>query len=279
MADISAGGAEFRAGRVISRSFSTFFRNIVPFGLLALVITAPTYIYSFLTLPGDLAALDGSELDTGYGSAVVGVVQLLLSYLVMAALVYGTLQDLKNNKVSIGECFSQGLARMFPALGVAILSLIVIALACLPLVGVAFYVDELGGFSVPATLILIIPPVMVLLMLWVTVPVAVTERRGIGSLGRSMELTKGYRWRVFFLVLMLFAIAFALTLLIGGVIAGLAVGGGAKMGGLLGGIVVVQWIFAALLSSFMAVVYAVAYHDLRVAKEGVDSDQIAAVFD
>lgn len=258
MTDISAGGAEFRAGRVIAQSFSTFFRNIVPFGLLALVITAPTYIYNFLTLPGDMAALEGAELDIGYGSITASVVEVLLGYLVMAALVYGTLQDLNNNKVSIGECFSQGLARMFPALGVAILSAIATVL----------------GF-----VLLIIPGFMVLTMLWVTIPVVVTERRGFGSLGRSMELTKGYRWRVLFVALMMIAVVFGLAFLFGAVIAGMALGGGAGAGGLLSGVVVMQWIMSALMTSFMAVVYAVSYRDLRVAKEGVDTDQIAAVFD
>ena len=257
MTDISAGGAEFRAGRVIAQSFSTFFRNNVPFGLLAMVVMAPVYIYSFLAMPGDMAALGGGELEAGYGSIAASIAEVLLGYLVTAALVYGTLQDLKNNKASIGECFSQGLARMFPALGVAILSAIIM------LVGL---------------ILLVIPGLMFMVMLWVAIPVVVTERRGFGSLGRSMELTKGYRWRVFFVAVMLLAIIFGLAMLVGGGIAGLAIGG-AGIDGMMQGIVVMQWILSALMTSFMAVVYAVTYHDLRVAKEGVDTDQIAAVFD
>jgi len=257
MADISAGGVEFRAGRVIAQSFSTFFRNIIPFGLIALVVMSPTYIYTFLTLPGDLAAIESGDTDIGFGSAAASLGELFLGYLVTAALVYGTLQDMKNNKVSIGECFSQGLARMFPALGIAIVALILTAL----------------GF-----VLLIIPGLIVMTMLWVAIPVVVTERRGFGSLGRSMELTKGYRWRVFFVAVMMIAILFGLALPLGGVTAGLIVAG-AEIEGLMTGLVAVQWVISALMTSFMAVVYAVSYHDLRVAKEGVDSDQVAAVFD
>ncbi|MDH5558714.1 MAG: hypothetical protein OEZ03_15295, partial [Alphaproteobacteria bacterium] len=211
MADISAGGVEFRAGRVIAQSFSTFFRNIIPFGLLALVVMSPTYIHTFLTLSAvDLAAIESGDTDIGFGSAAASLGELFLGYLVTAALVYGTLQDMKNNKVSIGECFSQGLARMFPALGIAIVALILTML----------------GF-----VLLIVPGFIVMTMLWVAIPVVVTERRGFGSLGRSMELTKGYRWRVFLVAVMMIAILFGLTLPVGGVTAGLIVAG-AEMEGL-----------------------------------------------
>lgn len=255
MVEVSAGGMEFRAGSVIARSFSTFFRNILPFGLLALVVTSPTYVYTILTLPSDLA---GFETEFSFGSGVTTVVELLLTYLVTAALVYGTIQDLRNNRVSVGDCFSQGLARMFPALGVAILS---------------------GILTMLAFVALIIPGFMVMAMLWVTIPVVVIERRGIGSLGRSMELTKGYRWRIFLILLVLFVILIAMSLLIGVVTAGMMFGGSGEMNTMFTGVLAMQWILSAFISAFMAVLSAVSYHDLRVAREGVDTDRIASVFD
>lgn len=272
MADIAAGGMDFRVGRVIARSFSTLFRNIAPFGLLALVLTSPTYVYVILTRPSGFIEYDGYEMGIGYGAGVIGIVEILLTYMVTAALVYGTIQDLKNNRVNVGDCFSQGLARMFPALGIAILSGIVTMLALIPAI--------IGMFIFPLSILVLgIPGLIVLIMLWVAIPVAVIERRGIGSLGRSMELTKGYRWRIFFVLLILIVILIALSFLIGIVTAGIAIGGGAETGAAVTGTVVMEWILSALISSFMAVTYAVSYHDLRVAKEGVDSSQIAAVFD
>ena len=41
----------------------------------------------------------------------------------------------------------------------------------------------------------------------------------------------------------------------------------------------VSLIWNAIWSTFYAIVVVVTYHDLRVAKEGVDTEQIAAVFD
>jgi hypothetical protein len=270
MADISASGLEFRTGSVIARSFSVFFRNIAPFGLLALVLTSPTYVYAILAGPSDLAEI--GEFEAGVGTQlVVGIIEILLTYLVTAALVYGTIQDLKNRKVSVGDCFSQGLARMLPALGVAIVSGLVTLLAAIPIIFAAFI-----PLAIP---ILAIPAVIVLIMLWVAIPVAVVERRGINSLGRSTELTKGYRWRIFFVLLILIAILIAMSLLVGVAIAGMAIGGSGEMSTTITGAVVMEWILSALISAFLAVTYAVSYHDLRVAKEGVDTDQIAAVFD
>ena len=49
--------------------------------------------------------------------------------------------------------------------------------------------------------------------------------------------------------------------------------------GTLTAMMVALWILTALSTALYAVVSAVGYHDLRVAKEGVDAEQIAAVFD
>jgi len=257
MADISASGMEFRTGSVIARSFSIFFRNIIPFGLLALVLTSPTYVYVILTRSSESAEFSEFEMLTGGGAVVIFIAELLLGYLVMAALVYGTILDLRGHKVSVGECFSQGLARMFPVMGIAILTGI--------LTGLAF-------------MAFVIPGIIIGIMLWVAIPVAVVERRGIDSLGRSSQLTKGYKWRIFFALIILFAIIFGAGAITGVISYGIIESAG-DTGGAFAGILVIDWISSALISMFVAIVYAVSYHDLRVTKEGVDSEQIAAVFD
>jgi hypothetical protein len=42
---------------------------------------------------------------------------------------------------------------------------------------------------------------------------------------------------------------------------------------------IVNLVWGAIWSAFLAILIVVTYHDLRVAKEGVDTDQIAAVFE
>jgi hypothetical protein len=265
MVDYAAVATEFRAGRVITRSFSTFFRNILPFGLLALVVTSPTYVYMLLTESESMGGpVDPMDFSTSsfVEPLVMYFVNMLLGVLLTAALVYGTIKDLRNDRASVGECFSKGLSLMLPVLGVAIVSTLLTWLAFLAL---------------------ILPGVYVAILLWVTIPVAVMERRGLGSLSRSAELTKGYRWRMLFLFLLLIVVAIGISLLIGAVAASVTLGAMNSSGEFspasMAGLVAMQWFFSAFLSALMAVIAAVSYHDLRVAKEGADTSQIAAVFD
>ena len=270
MDDIQATVEEFRVGRVIARSVSTFFRNFAAFGLIALVLTSPIYVYAVLTGPSEYFDYDGNQSSIGYEFITITIIEILLTYAVTAALVYGTVQDLKNNKVSLGDCFSQGLARMFPVLGVAIVSGIVTLAAFLPV--------ALGIIFRPAGPVLLIPGLIVIVMLWVTIPVAVLEQRGLGSLSRSAGLTKGYRWRIFFVFINLGVVDIGLSFLLTALSDAMPLGGVASDGAFAGA-VAIEWILSALTSTFMAVVYTVSYHDLRVAREGVDTGQIAAVFD
>ncbi len=259
MVDYAAAATEFRAGRVMSRSFSILFRNILPFGLLALVLTSPTYVYTILTGSGDPL---GQEMDLTPEPFIILVVEILLGYIVTAALVYGTIQDLRNDRASVGDCLSKGLALMFPVLGVAIVSGLITGLA---------------------TLAFVIPGIIVAIMLWVVVPVAVIERRGLNSLPRSAQLTKGYRWRIFVLFVLLILIFIGISLVLGVVTAAITMVGMSSGGEFTTpsatGLIAIQWIFSAFTSALMAVLVAVSYHDLRVAKEGADTSQIASVFD
>ena len=261
MVDYAAVATEFRVGRVLSRSFSVLFRNIVPFGLLALVISAPPYVYGVLFNIPD--SMDFGNPDLGYATAdiIATIAQLFLAYILTAALVYGTIQHLRGRSVNVGECFGKGLSMIFPILGVAIVSFLLIIL----------------GFAA-----LIIPGFIVITMLWVAVPAAVIERKGLSALSRSAELTKGYRWRILALLIALFFIMILLSLPLGalsGIVVYGAMSGDGDFATSMTIIMALNWVLASFTGALSAVVYAVSYHDLRVAKEGADTDQIASVFD
>ena len=81
------------------------------------------------------------------------------------------------NSAAIGASLRHGLRIVFPVLGVALLSVLMMMLSAIALV---------------------IPMFIVMTMFWVAIPAAVVERPGvIASLKRSAELTTGNRWRVF----------------------------------------------------------------------------------
>ena len=136
------------------------------------------------------------------------------------------------------------------------------------MVGAALLVGILTGL---AALALIVPGIMVACAFYVAVPACVIERIGPrASLKRSGELTRGNRWGVFGLVILV-AVG---TIILAGALAALgAVIGGAVLA------TIFTFVAEVVVEAFGAVVTAVVYHDLRVAKEGVDIDQIAGVFD
>jgi uncharacterized membrane protein len=119
-------------------------------------------------------------------------------------------------------------------------------------------------------ILLIVPGIMLYTMWLVGVAACVVERTGPWrSLRRSQELTKGHRWKIFglFLLLLLFSLISPLLQLLLNATAGATA---AAIG---------NAIWTAFGSAFSSVVIAVTYYDLRVAKEGIDIEQIASVFD
>ena len=87
---------------------------------------------------------------------------------------------------------------------------------------------------------------------------------------RSNQLTKGHRWRIFGLFLLLILVSTLASILINLILRPLG-------GTILTFIVSVAW--TAIWGAYYSVSVAVSYHDLRVAKEGIDIEQIASVFD
>jgi MFS family permease len=236
---------DFRVGRTINDAFSVMTRNFVMFCAVTLVTSLPSVFSTFYQ----------SQLDTeSIYIVVLFVLGILLSALLgavaQASIVYGAFEDMRGRPVNLIESLRIGLRRFFPVLGVAL--------------GVAI-LTALAG------ILLVIPAFIVATMLLVAMPACVVEQLGPGkSMGRSAQLTKGYRWKIFGLWLL----AMVTSGIMQSVLMGLAkiIGGSA-----LALIVFLAW--SAIFGAFYAIMVVVTYHDLRVAKEGVDTEQIAAVFD
>jgi hypothetical protein len=128
------------------------------------------------------------------------------------------------------------------------------------------------GFAVGIGFLLFIVPGFVLLTMWfVATPACVVERLGVGaSMARSSALTQGHRWKIFGMMMLVGAIEG---------IGGVAVKAALALTGNVGLIMAGMVIWSGAWGAFNAVFAVSAYHDLRVAKEGIDTEQIAAVFD
>jgi hypothetical protein len=250
MSDISiagpaATGAPFRVGVVLSKTFSVFGSRLGSFLLLALVPLLPVLAVILLPLAGPQKAPAVASAP-GLGG-LGGVLYFVLGIVAQATTLYGAFQQMGGKPFSIAESLGVGLRRALPVLGVALLT---------------------GLFTGLAFILLVVPGIIVLCVLYVAVPICVIEKLGVtASIDRSAKLTKGYRWQIFGLVALVGIISFIvqITLFLLG------------PGQLWDQILTFGWLVIA--TSFGAVLVAVVYHDLRVAKEGMDIDNIANVFD
>jgi hypothetical protein len=114
---------------------------------------------------------------------------------------------------------------------------------------------------------------------YVAAPACTAERIGVGrSLSRSAYLTEGHRGQIFGALFLIAAVEFISAFILGFVIAmGVIVLSGHPMDTATASIVTQA--VSVVLQAFNAVVAGVFYYQLRVAKEGVDIDKIASVFD
>jgi uncharacterized membrane protein len=251
---------EFRVGHVFSRAWSVFSQNFLTFILVTGIASLPS-----LLMPRPTPGVPPVDPFQNLGMVVfVSLVMIVLGTLSQAIVLYGAFQVMRGRPVDLAESAKIGLRRFFPIVGLAI-SMTVLAFL--------------------ASLLLVIPGLIVYMMWFVATPVCVVEQLGpFRSMGRSRELTKGHRWKLFGLVLLILIPALIFGAIVGAVMVA-ATGGflaavttmSITMATTLGQIVNLIW--SAIWTAFYAIVIVVTYHDLRVAKEGVDTDQIAAVFE
>jgi hypothetical protein len=244
---------EFRVGQVISKAWSVFSRNFLTFMLVTGIASLPPIL---LQRPVSVAPVD--PLQNLGTTLLVGFLAIVLTYFATAIVVFGAFEVMRGRPVNLGESAKVALRRFFPLIGLAIVMPVLIYLGAI---------------------LLIVPGVILYTMWFVATPVCVVERVSVfRSMGRSRQLTKGNRWRILGLSLVVFIPA----LIIGAIVAAVAFQGGfAALSSALGSTVgkIANLIWSAFWTAFYAIMVVVAYHDLRVAKEGVDTEQIAAVFD
>jgi len=252
---------DFRLGSVIRRSASTLSGHFLTFFIVSVVTHSP-----IILLARTLSTQPTVRLTTTLG--VLGLLQVIvLGTLGEAVIAHAAFQDMQRRPVRLAESLNVALRRFLPIVGLAFVVVLLLELV----VGLAFvvvfsiqheYLENVG-------LVLLIIPGLILYAMWfVAVPACVVERLGPwSSLRRSRELTKGHRWKVFGLALLLIIPSLL------DITFGLAAAAGPIVGP------IINWFCRGIWFAFAAVVAAVTYHDRRVVKEGIDIEQITDVFD
>jgi hypothetical protein len=236
---------DFAIGRALGRAIQIWFRNLVPFLLLSLVVYSPLVVLTYLHISDKVVSMTEGAFASWltFGAALLG-------FVLSATLVYGVVMQLRGQPAPLGQCISIGLKRLLPVIGVSMLSAIVI--------GVGF-------------VLLVVPGIIFYCMLYVAVPASVVERPGLlGALRRSRELTRDYRLPIFGLLILVGVTGALLTLLLEKGVHP-SVGPNTYL-----------WLSLAqqvIVGSFSAVLVGVVYHDLRVAKEGASTEDLARIFE
>jgi uncharacterized membrane protein len=248
---------DFRLGQVFSRAWSVFSRNFLTFTLVTGIASLPSLLIQ--------QPVPGPQVNPfqNLGLRVfVFVLAVVLGTLSQAIVLYGAFQVMRGRPIDLAQSARIGLRRFFPIVGLAISMTVLIFLG---------------------SLLLVVPGLILFVMWFVATPACVVEGLGpFRSMGRSRELTKGHRWKVFGLQLAILIPALVVGAIVGAVIFALSGASGflavaTALSSTLGQVVNLIW--SAIWKAFYAIVIVVAYHDLRVAKEGVDTEQIAAVFE
>lgn len=254
----------FRVGQVLSRTFRVYFGNFLRFTLIGAAAYTPLFLFF------SLVPLTSPEAQITQ-SIVSFVFYLFISPLATATIVYAAFQHMRGDPFSLGGSVARGLSRALP----------LIVLSFLWVLGITI------GFA-----LLIIPGLILLLMWYVVVPCCVVERTGpLRSFGRSRELTKGVRWKLFGLLLVVF-IVLTIVGTVGNAIWGLYFNVFdmsqlspqeqlLRIQQMQSSVIhnVYNILVASITLAFNSVLVVVTYYYLRQYKEGVDIEAIASVFD
>ena len=232
--------SDFSIGRVLSLSFGVLTRNLPAFLFLAVAVHVAAFLAS-------MALIVIAAKTSPFVAVLANLFQSLATSLLTAMIAYGTYRDLRGNRASLGQVVGRGIALVIPIFFVGLLVAIIIGI----------------GFA-----LVFVPGIFFATILWVAIPAAVVERPGIfASLGRSSDLTKGSRWRIFGLAVVIYVPMYVVITLLTPL----------EQDGQL--LVIVPTVLYGLLSLFAAVAAAVSYFELRRIKEGIGVGDLAAVFD
>lgn len=238
--------SEFRVGSAIVRSASLLRRHLLTFFVVSLIACSPILLFA------------GTQMNSSTTSEAVKELRWILFNLAVltvfdtfgkAALVHTAIQDMRGGgRVGLIESLNVSLRQFWPLIGLAFAS----------------FLTSLG-------FVLLLVPGLILSTIWfVALPACIVERFGPWtSLRRSLQLTKGHRWKILGLVLLLLVPTWSSSF-----VGWLLSTATSEFVGTVG-----EWLCTTIMTAITAAVVVVTYYDLRVVDEGADIAGLAVVFE
>lgn len=241
----------FSIGAVLSRAFAVLRDN--PMATLGIA-------FLFGALPQSLSSY--AIVAQGANAGLVSpLIFLLCSMLVQGALTRATISYASGQRATFGQSIGTGIAFLLPLLGLTILMVLGLML----------------GF------VLFVVPGIILFLMWsVAGPALVAERCGVlGAFGRSRALTKGARWKIFGLLLLVLVLVWIVSAVIGAItVAGDFMGQMEAMarGQLPTSFILLSTLANTLIIAFWGAVQASLYLSLSQWKDGPDIGTLEEMF-
>jgi len=252
-------------GRIFERAFRTIRHNpLVTLGLALLFGAIPGVLVTYVVTMARNDALSGNVADFGPAFFALSLLSFLLglaiSAFVQGVLTRATVAESEGRRAPFGECARAALRMAIPLIGLSIL----LAIG----VGIGF-------------MLLIVPGVMLYMAWAVAAPTLVEEREGIfAAFARSAELTKGARWKVFGIILILMVAHYLLSAVLGvvGIASMDSFDDGAFAAGLPISFMIANLVMGLLINVFWGTVQASLYVELREWKDGPATERLEEVF-
>jgi hypothetical protein len=234
-------------GEVLDTAFSLYRESFV-----ALLTVSLATQFLPLAISGYVETTGGFLVNPGlwFVAAVLGFIAGAIG---TAAATFIVSDSYLGHQITTGEAFARATPFLGRLVGYSFLSSLIIGLGMLMLIVPGFIF--LCGFAVGA-------PALVLESL----PSAT------GAMGRSWELTKGYRGKIFAVLFTTIVLLLIPTIGVGALVA--IFGPGEGESAVLIASLVITAIIQILVAPFIYVAFTVLYYDLRVRKEGFDLEML-----
>lgn len=228
-------------GSTLNTTLNTFLKNIVVFAAIAAMVSIPSSV---------LMLLSNENMIPGSFLVLVPILKFLETFVISGAIIVGVINYLKNKTFTIKDCITVAMSKLMPIMLASIVATIFIMLGAI---------------------LLLIPGIIFMLRYYVIVPTIVCEDETImGSLERSKELTNGSKWQILGTITVIWIISALAT----GFLTGMTFSLQSTMLA-----VPINVIITAIGSALGGTLIGVIYFNLRQIHDGIDVDDLTAVFE
>ena len=248
-------------GEVLDTTFTMYRERFLLFAGIAALPQLLVLVFNFAVLAFTRAGTQnpGSVSPGLVGGAIVGgllgVLLMLFTFAIaQAATIWAVSEVYLGRDASVRESYARSMGMVWVVIGVSIL------------VGLA---------TVVGIVLLIIPGIILACRLAISVPAAVVEKESpVAAMARSMELTKGFFWQMFLLLLLVAVLTYVVGILLQlPVLVSSFTAAVAKQQVSLGVSIyshLAEFVSSVLVGPIGTISASLMYYNLRVKKEGFD---------